>query len=201
MYGSHLKENCWTLYPDKRPKFNTPRKKRRGKERGRSRTKSGEKEERRKGRENSPHQTRVNRITDQLTDRDSDESEKEASVKELEREYLEAKEKAKATKDKYEKQVRREIRRVRTGNAGDIFTDEISEAQYNQMEREATRGPSRRQRRVKRCSQSSEEKRSSTSRGAASTFQGQSPGLGGRTHDSSVKEKEDKVETEDMVGR
>ena len=160
-----------------------------------------EKEERRKGRENSPHQTRVNRVTDQLTDRDSDESEKEASVKELEREYLEAKEKAKATKDKYEKQVRREIRRVRTGNAGDIFTDEISEAQYNQMEREAARGPSRRQRRVKRCSPSSEEKRSSPSRGAASTFQGQSPGLGGRTHDSSVKEKEDEKEDEDMVGR
>ena len=61
------------------------------------------------------------------------------------------------------------------------------------MEREAARGPSRRQRRVKKCSPSS--------RVAASTFTEQSPGLGGRTHDSSVKEKEDKVETEDLVGR
>ena len=108
MYGSHLKENCWTLYPDKRPKFNIPRKKRRGKERGRSRSKSVEKEERRKGRENSPYPARVGRVTNnQLTDRDLDESENEASVKELERDYLEAKEKANATKEKYEKQIRR----------------------------------------------------------------------------------------------
>ena len=42
---------------------------------------------------------------------------------------------------------------------------------------------------------------SPSSREAASTFTGQSPGLRGRTHDSSVKEKEDEVETEDMVGR
>ena len=151
-----------------------------------------EKEEKRKGRENSPYPARVGRVTDnQLTDRDSDESEKEASVKELERDYLEAKEKAKATKEKYEKQIRR-ARRVRTGNAGEIFTDKISEAQYTQMEREFARGPSRRLRRVKKSSPSS--------RGAASTITGQSPRLGGRTHDSSVKEKEDKVETEDMVG-
>ena len=61
------------------------------------------------------------------------------------------------------------------------------------METEFTRGSSRRLRRVKKCSPSSW--------GAASTFTGQSPGLGGRTHDSSVKEKEDEVETEDMVGR
>ena len=66
------------------------------------------------------------------------------------------------------------------------------------MEREAARGqgPSRNIRRVKKkviCSPSS--------RGAASSFTGQSLGLGGRTHDSSVKEKEDEVETEDMVGR
>ena len=119
MKGSHLKENCWTLYPDKRPKFNTPRKERRGKGRGRSRSKSVEKEERRKGRENSPYPARVGRVTNnQLTDRDSDESENEASVKELERDYLEAKEKAKATKEKYEKQVRREVRRVKPRRLG-----------------------------------------------------------------------------------
>ena len=69
------------------------------------------------------------------------------------------------------------------------------------MEREFVRGPGRKLRRVKKCSPSSEEKRSPSFRGAASTFQGQSPGLGGRTHNSSVKEKEDEIETEDMVGR
>ena len=62
MKGSHIEENCWTLYPDKKPKFNTPKKDRRGKGRGRSRSKSVEKEERRKGRENSPHPTRVNTV-------------------------------------------------------------------------------------------------------------------------------------------
>ena len=107
MKGSHLEENCWTLYPDKKPKFNTPKKDRRGKGRGRSRSKSVEKEEKR-GRENSPYPGRVGRVSnDQLTDRDLDESDKEASVKELERDYIEAKEKAKAIKEKYEKQIRR----------------------------------------------------------------------------------------------
>ena len=47
--GSHLEENCWTLYPDKKPKFNTPKIDRRGKERGRSRSKSVEKEEKGEG--------------------------------------------------------------------------------------------------------------------------------------------------------
>ena len=72
----------------------------------------------------------------------------------MERDYIEAKEKAKAIKEKYEKQIRR-ARRIRTGNAGDIFTDKMSEAQYTQMEREFARGPSRRLRRVKKSSPSS----------------------------------------------
>ena len=99
------------LHPELKPKFETP-KKRRGRERGRSRSKSKEQEETRtqkKGRENSPYPARVGRVMDkQFTDRDSDDSSgKESSVKDLERYYLEAKEKAKASKEKYEKQVRR----------------------------------------------------------------------------------------------
>ena len=133
MKGNHLEDNCWTKYPEKRPKLYTPKKDRKGKGRGRSRSKSVEKEEKRKGRENSPYPARVGRVTNnQLTDRDSDESENDASVKELERDYLEANKKAKVTKEKYEKQIRR-ARRVRTGKSGGIFTDEISEAQYSQM--------------------------------------------------------------------
>ena len=107
MKGNHPEENCWTLHPEKKPKFYTPKKDRKDKGRGRSRSKSVEKEEKRKGRENSPYPARVGRVTNnQLTDRDSDESENEASVKELERDYLEAKEKAKETKKKYEKQIK-----------------------------------------------------------------------------------------------
>ena len=151
MKGNHLEDNCWTKYPEKRPKLYTPKKDRKGKGRGRSRSKSVEKEERKKGRENSPYPVRVVRAKDRLTDRDSDESENDESVKELERDYLEAKEKAKETKEKYNKQIKR-TRRVRTGKSGGIFTDEITEAQYNRMEREAARGqgPSRNIRRVKK---------------------------------------------------
>ena len=56
------------------------------------------------------------------------------------------------------------------------------------MEREFARGPSKRMRRVKKCSPSS--------RGAASITAGQSLGLGGRSHESSSEESED----EEMVG-
>ena len=56
------------------------------------------------------------------------------------------------------------------------------------MERDFARGPTRRMRRVKKCSPSS--------RGAASITAGQSPGLGGRSHESSSEESED----EEMVG-
>ena len=28
MFGSHLEKDCWTKYPDKKPKFDTPKKKR-----------------------------------------------------------------------------------------------------------------------------------------------------------------------------
>ena len=104
MFGNHLEENCWTIHPEKKPNFGTPRKGR-GRERGRSRSKSKEPEETRtkkKGRENSPYPSKVGRVMDkQFTDRDSDgSSDKESSVKDLERDYLEAKE-------KYEKQARR----------------------------------------------------------------------------------------------
>ena len=53
------------------------------------------------------------------------------------------------------------------------------------MERKFARGHSRRVRRVEKCSPSS--------RGAASTTAGQSPGLGGRTHESSNEESEDET--------
>ena len=96
---------------------------------------------------------------------------------------MEAKEKAKASKEKYEKQVRR-ARRIRTENTGGIFTDEVAETQYTNMEREFARGPSRKLRRVKK------KKCSPSSRGAAFTTAGQSPGLGGRTHESSSEENE-----------
>ena len=100
MFGSHFEENCWTLYPNKKTNFETPKKGGRGRERGRSRSKSKDPEETRtqkKGRENSPYPARVGRVTDM--DRDSDDSSgKESNVKDLERDYLEAKEKAKASK-------------------------------------------------------------------------------------------------------
>ena len=59
MYGSHLPQDCWELYPDKKPKFTTPRKNRKGRGRERSRSKSEEKGEKDKKdkkdkRENSP---------------------------------------------------------------------------------------------------------------------------------------------------
>ena len=165
-WGSHLEENCWELYPDKKPKFNTPRKDRKGRGRGRSRSKSEEKGEKdkkdkRDKRDNSPYPGRAGRVTtdrDRFTDRDSDESEKD---KEMEREYLAAVEKAEQIKEKFEKQKQtRSARRIRTGRtAADIFADDSSEAQYNQLERDwargsspSTRGPSGRLRRVKKCS-------------------------------------------------
>ena len=83
-----------------------------------------EKEEKRT-RNNSPYPERVGRVSkEQFTDKDSDDSDKEASVKELERDYLEAKEKSKAIKEKLEKQIRR-ARQIRTGNAGDLFREEM----------------------------------------------------------------------------
>ena len=127
-WGSHFEQNCWELYPDKKPKFNTPRKDRKGKGRGRSRSKSLEKGEKSKEkRENSPYPGRAGRVItdrDRFTDRDSDESEKD---KEMEREYLDAVEKAKEIKEKYEKQKQtRSTRRIRTGReAADIFVNEI----------------------------------------------------------------------------
>ena len=104
MFGSHLEKDCWTKYPDKKPKFDTPKKKR-GRERERTRSKSKEKEETRpqnKGRGNSPYPTRVGRVNERpLKDRDSDDSVgKESDPKEIERNYLEAKE-------VYDKQVSR----------------------------------------------------------------------------------------------
>ena len=85
MFGSHLEEDCWKLYPDKKPNFETPKKKR-GRERERTRSKSKEKKETKtqdKRRENSPYPPRVGRVTDkQFTDRDSDDSlGKESDVK------------------------------------------------------------------------------------------------------------------------
>ena len=41
MFGSHLEKDCWTLYPDKKPNFGTPKKKK-GRERERTRSKSKE---------------------------------------------------------------------------------------------------------------------------------------------------------------
>ena len=72
MYGSHLPQDCWELYPDKKPKFTTPRKNRKGRGRERSRSKSegkGEKDKKDKKdeRENSPHSRRTSRVA---TDRD-----------------------------------------------------------------------------------------------------------------------------------
>ena len=50
MKGNHLEDNCWTKYPEKRPKPYTPNKNKKDKGRGRSRSrdKSVEKEERKK---------------------------------------------------------------------------------------------------------------------------------------------------------
>ena len=174
MKGNHLEDNCWTKYPEKRPRPYTPNKKDKkdkGRGRSRSRDKSVEKDDRKK-RGASPYPIRVVRAKDRFTDRDSEESGNEESVKELEREYQETREKAK----EIEKKIKR-TRRVRTGASGRIFSDEITEAQYNRMEREAARGqgPSRNIRRVKKqviCSLSS--------RGAAPSFTEQSLGLGDR---------------------
>ena len=84
-----MEENCWTLHPDKKPNFGTPKK-----GRGKSRSKSREPEDTRtkkKERGNSPHPSKLARVTDkQYTDRDGS-SDKE-SLKDLERDFLEAKE-------------------------------------------------------------------------------------------------------------
>ena len=92
--GSHLEENCWVLYPAKKPDFGTP-KKGRGRGRDRTRSKSRESEDTRtkkKGRENSPHPSKtLGRVTDKPygTDRDSDgSSDDKESLKDLEREML-----------------------------------------------------------------------------------------------------------------
>ena len=152
---------------------------------------------------------------DRFTDRDSDESEKD---KEMEREYLAAVEKAEQIKEKFEKQKQtRSARRIRTGRtAADIFADDSSEAQYNQLERDwtrgsssSTRGPSGRLRRVKTCSPPSGE-------AAFTTKSGRSLPREGRSINSSVNsstkqwirnfsiedsKEEDEQEDEEMVGR
>ena len=112
MYGSHLPQDCWELYPDKEPKFTTPRKNRKGRGWERSRSKSEEKGEKDKKdkkdkRENSPHSRRTSRVAtdrDRFTDRDSDESGNSEKDKEVEKEYLAAVEKAEQIKEKLDKQ-------------------------------------------------------------------------------------------------
>ena len=119
-----------------------------------------------KEREDSGHPSKLARVTDkQYTDRDSDGSSDKESRKDLERDFLEAKE-------KYEKKANR-AQRIRTENTGVIFVDEDSERQYTNLEREFARRPVRRLRRVKK------EKCSPPSQGAASVIYGQSPGMVG----------------------
>ena len=144
--GSHRKEDCFELYPEKRPKsWITPTKKKgkgRGNDRERSRSKSVEKGEKSKERRDpSPYPGRTNRVTnsDRFTDRDSaEESEKE---KEDEREYLAALEKAEQIKEKIEKRKGTgSARRVRT----DLFAENRREEEYRDLERDWTRGASSR---------------------------------------------------------
>ena len=106
--------------------------------RSRSREKSLEKEDRRT-KTNSPYpEGRVGRVArEEFTDRDSDDSDRD--VRELEKEFLAAKEKSKAIKDKLEKEYKR-TRRVRTGNTGGLFREERSQDQYAELEREFGRG-------------------------------------------------------------
>ena len=126
--------------------------------RSRSREKSSEKEDR-QTKTNSPYpEGRVGRVSrDDFTDRDSDDSDRD-NVRELEKEFLAAKEKSKAIKDKLEKEYKR-TRRVRTGNTGGLFREERSQDQYAELEREFARGRSRTLRRIKEsketCSPSS----------------------------------------------
>ena len=160
--------------------------------RSRSREKSSEKEDRRT-KTNSPYlEGRVGRVSrDDFTDKDSDDLDRD-NVRELEKDYLAAKEKSKAIKEKLEKEYKR-TRRVRTGNTGGLFREEMSQDQYAQMEREFARGQSRTLRRIKETS-------SPSSRGAARKSHWQSPGRGGRNPNSTYKESEDNIEHEDMVG-
>ena len=115
--GSHLEADCWVLHPKKKPKdFETPKKgKERGRGRDRTRSKSRESEDTRtkkKGRENSPHPSKtLGRVTDKPygTDRDSDgSSDDKESLKDLEREMLQATE-------RFEKKKANMARRISTG--------------------------------------------------------------------------------------
>ena len=97
--GSHLEDQCGKKHPELKPKLPTPRKKKdekkvRKERRSRSRDKSVEKEDKRT-RNNSPYpEGRVGRVSrDEFTDKDSDDSDKD-NVRELERDYLAAKEKS-----------------------------------------------------------------------------------------------------------
>ena len=102
---------------------------------------------------------------------------KESDPKEIERNYLEAKE-------LYEKQVRsaqlvRRDNTERSFNKERIFEDEAGESQYWNSEREFARGPSRRMRRVKKCSPSS--------RGLPLQLQGSPSGWGAAAMNHQVK--------------
>ena len=89
-------------------------------------------------RDPSPYPGRAGRVTtdrDRFTDRDSaEESEKD---KEYESEYLAALEKAEQIKEKFEK--RKETRSARRVRTADIFAEDRSEAQFNQLDRDWAR--------------------------------------------------------------
>ena len=123
-----------------------------------------------------------------------------------EREYLSALEKAEQIKEKFEK--RKETRSARRVRTADIFAEDRSEAQFNQLERDwargaSSRGPSGRLRRIRQCRRV--QKCSPPSGEAAFTIKsGRSLRREGRSNNSSINssaKKEEEQEDEGMVGR
>ena len=83
-------------------------------------------------------------------------------------------------KERFEKKANR-VRRIRTHSTGAIFVDEESERQYANLEREASRKPGRKLRRVRK---EKLVKSSPSSQGAVSENYKQPPLMGGCNNNS-----------------
>ena len=108
-------------------------------------------------------------------------------MKDLEKEMLQATERFE--KEKANRANR--ARRIRTRTASGIFTDEDSERQFINLEREAVRKPGRKLRRVKKGKLV---KSSPSSQGAVSENYEQPPVMGGCNNDSSKKTRKEDEE-------
>ena len=115
-------------------------------------------------------------------------------MKDLEKEMLQAKERFEKEKANRENRARR----IRTRTASGIFTDEDSERQFVNLEREAVRKPGRKLRRVKKGKLV---KSSPSSQGAVSENYEQPPVMGGCNNDSPKKAEDEEMDLGDMEGK